>query len=128
MHLYLPLVLALLPTLGFGFPNLHILRRHPQEATLVLQEGPIPTQALLNGVLSQSGKISDAAKAIQEDYGDLGGERPIVKESNGIWTLLGWSARRHLKVKEAIIWEEQDTGVEKGSQSNIEAEGVKLDM
>ena len=128
MHLYIPFVLALLPNLGFGFPNLHILRRHPQEATLVLQEGPIPTQALLNGILSANGKVSEGAKVIEEDYGDLGGERPIVKESNGMWTLLGWSERRHLKVKEATVWEEQDLEVEKGGQSNVEAEEVKLDM
>ena len=121
-----------LPTLTLGFPNLLVLRRYHHEATLVVEEGPLPTQALLAGVLNKDGTLKDAVKAIADDYGDLGGEKPIVKARKGIWGLLGWGEKRHLRVEEVTFLEEQDVFDEEGKVSTPKTgedeEGWKLEM
>ena len=125
MHIPLLTTVLALTAITTSFPAFLILRGQTDPGhTTTLIAKPIPTSALLAGVLAQNGDATNAIDIIEQDYGDLGGEQPIVKARKGIWGLLGvgreWRVR---KSGEAVGGDEDGRSVMGGKGEVGEGKG-----
>ncbi|KAL9128024.1 MAG: hypothetical protein Q9217_003218 [Psora testacea] len=110
MYLPIPLLLLIPPIISFALPAApadkgaqYRDQQHIEAVSSFKAQTPIPTTALLAGILSEPRATTGRLK--EQDYGDLGGEQPTIRASKDVWWLLGWKGSRTQRANEREVLE-----------------------